>query len=253
MSAVGGVARVLIVDDDRDLVDLLSFALQRAGFTPKVAFDAQMALESVQREPPDVIVLDLTLGRDSGLDVLREIRRTSRVPIILLTARASEEDKIQGLTLGADDYLTKPFSHRELVARLQVQLRRREQPRASPRHADTVLEVGPLRLNAAEHAASRAGQPLSLTVTEFRLLHYLLLHAGTVVSARELLRQVWGYPASTDTDLVRVTVFRLRRKIEADPAHPQLLHTVPGVGFLLKVRSSTPDTDPPKVATTDVV
>jgi two-component system response regulator VicR len=227
------MTRVLVVDDDRDLVDLLVFALERAGFAPVAAHDVPAARRALTAAPPALIVLDVNLGAESGFDLLRELRPGNQTPVILLTARAAEDDKVLGLELGADDYLTKPFSHRELIARIRAHLRRQGQGAPAARSAAT-LQVGPLTLSLAEHQATRDGQPLELTVTEFRLLHYLMARAGVVVSTRELLRDIWGFDDPIETDVVRVTIYRLRRKIEIDPARPGLLHTIPGVGVLLR-------------------
>jgi two-component system, OmpR family, response regulator VicR len=226
--------QILLVDDDRELIDLLAFALKRAGLEPVAAHDAHTAVRLFQEKQPDLAVLDINLGGASGLEVLRSLRRHSQVPIIMLTALDSEEDKVRGLELGADDYLTKPFSHRELIARIRAQLRRSGQewqPRKAP---ETRLEVGPIVLDLAEHTVTRDRQPISLTVTEFRLLHCLMTHAGAVVPTGTLLKQVWGYQDPGGTDVVRVTVHRLRRKLEDDPSRPAFLHTIPGVGVLLK-------------------
>ncbi|MDQ3808984.1 MAG: response regulator transcription factor [Chloroflexota bacterium] len=227
--------RILLVDDDHELIDLLAFALQRAGLEPIQAHDGSTALRLCRESEPDLVVLDINLGGSSGLDVLRELRRESKLPVIMLTALDSEEDKVRGLELGADDYLTKPFSHRELIARIRAQLRRSGQDWQPRRRASqTRLQVGPITLDLAEHSVTKAGQLVSLTVTEFRLLHCLMSNAGTVVPTSTLLKQVWGYPDPGGSDVVRVTVHRLRRKLEADPTRPTLLHTVPGVGVLLK-------------------
>jgi DNA-binding response OmpR family regulator len=216
------------------LIDLLAFALKRAGLDPIGAHDGASALRVFEERKPDLVVLDVNLGGSSGLDVLRELRRRSQVPVIMLTALDSEEDKVRGLESGADDYLTKPFSHRELIARIRAQLRRRGQewsPRPTPQ---TRLQVGSITLDLAEHSVTRSGQQVSLTVTEFRLLHCLMANAGRVVSTGDLLKQVWGYPDPGGSDVVRVTVHRLRRKLEHDPGKPNLLHTIPGVGVLMK-------------------
>jgi two-component system response regulator VicR len=226
--------QILLVDDDRELIDLLAFALKRAGLEPLAAHDAESAVRLFDEKQPDLAVLDVNLGGASGLEVLKSLRRRSQVPIIMLTALDSEEDKVRGLELGADDYLTKPFSHRELIARIRAQLRRSGQewtPRKAP---ETRLEVGPIVLDLAEHSVAKDRQPISLTVTEFRLLHCLMTHAGAVVPTGTLLKQVWGYQDPGGTDVVRVTVHRLRRKLEDDPSRPTFLHTIPGVGVLLK-------------------
>jgi DNA-binding response OmpR family regulator len=227
--------RILLVDDDRELIDLLAFALKRAGLEPIAAYDAAAALRLFEERDPDLIVLDINLGASSGLEVLKELRRRAQLPVIMLTALDSEEDKVRGLEAGADDYLTKPFSHRELIARIRAQLRRSGQEGPARREPETRLEVGTLTLDIAEHSVTKSGQQVSLTVTEFRLLHCLMTNAGTVVTTGALLKQVWGYHDPSGSDVVRVTVHRLRRKLEPDPARPSLLHTIPGVGVLLKV------------------
>jgi two-component system, OmpR family, response regulator VicR len=229
--------RILIVDDDRELVDLLEFALRRAGLEPLAAHDASTALTLFKEQQPSLVVLDINLGGPDGLDVLRELRRQGQVPVMMLTARDSEEDKVRGLELGADDYLTKPFSHRELIARIRAQLRRSGTTWATRRAPETRLQVGTITLDLAEHAATNSGHRVNLTVTEFRLLHCLMTHAGTVVPTSTLLMQVWGYQDPAAADVVRVTVHRLRRKLEQDPTRPTLLHTIPGVGVLLKPKS----------------
>jgi DNA-binding response OmpR family regulator len=226
--------RILLVDDDRELIDLLAFALKRAGLDPISAYDAGSALRVFDERHPDLVVLDINLGASSGLEVLKELRRRSQLPVIMLTALDSEEDKVRGLEAGADDYLTKPFSHRELIARIRAQLRRSGQEWSARRAPETRLQVGAITLDLAEHSVTKSGQQVSLTVTEFRLLHCLMSNSGRVVATGELLKQVWGYQDPGGSDVVRVTVHRLRRKLEQDPARPNLLHTIPGVGVLLK-------------------
>ena len=226
--------RILLVDDDRELIDLLAFALKRAGLEPIAAYDGASAVRMFDERRPDLVVLDINLGISSGLDVLKDVRRRASLPVIMLTALDSEEDKVRGLEAGADDYLTKPFSHRELIARIRAQLRRSGQEWSGRRAPETRLEVGSVVLDLAEHSVTKSGQQVSLTVTEFRLLHCLMTNAGTVVPTASLLKQVWGYNDPGGSDVVRVTVHRLRRKLELDPARPNLLHTIPGVGVLLK-------------------
>jgi two-component system response regulator VicR len=226
--------RILLVDDDRELIDLLAFALRRAGLEPFGAHDATAALRMFEERQPDLVVLDINLGASSGLEVLKDLRRRADLPVIMLTALDSEEDKVRGLEAGADDYLTKPFSHRELIARIRAQLRRSGQEVAARRAPETRLEVGSITLDLAEHSVTKSGQQVSLTVMEFRLLHCLMTNAGTVVPTSALLKQVWGYNDPGGSDVVRVTVHRLRRKLEEDPARPSILHTIPGVGVLLK-------------------
>jgi DNA-binding response OmpR family regulator len=236
------MAKVLLVDDDRDLVAMLTFAITRAGFAVVSAHDAPAALRLLEQEHPDVAVLDVDLGRSSGFDLLRDVRRKSDLPVIMLTGMAAERDKLQGFELGADDYVTKPFSHHELLARIRARLRASAHPAApAAPAAPALLRVGPLALNPAEHTASKDGSPLDLTVTEFRVLHHLMAHAGTVVRTRELMKEVWGFDDPSGNDTVRVAVYRLRRKLEDDPARPRLLHTVAGVGVMLKAPPDGPE------------
>jgi len=173
--------QILLVDDDRELVDLLAFALRRSGLRPLPGYDVPMALELFEENRSDLVVLDVNLGASNGLDVLKSLRVRSTVPVIMLTASDAEEDKVRGLNLGADDYLAKPFSHRELIARIQAQLRGASLQLQTRPALQTRFEVGPLVLDVATHAVTKRGQPVSLTVTEFRLLHTLILNAGTVV------------------------------------------------------------------------
>lgn len=225
---------ILIVDDDRDLVDLLNFALRRAGFSVQPAHDVPAALRLLEHAEADLAILDVNLGAGSGFDVLKALRRRSEIPVIMLTGRHAEDDKVLALELGADDYVVKPFSHRELTARIRAQLRRNGRVMPAPQAIDRQLVVGPIALDVAEHTATKDGRPLDLTITEFRLLHYLMINNGSVVPTRTILKQVWGYDDAGATDVVRVTVYRLRRKLEDQPNNPRLLHTVSGVGVMLK-------------------
>ncbi len=225
------MTKILLVDDDRDLAELLVFALPRAGFEVVATHDATDALRLAGEQAPDIVLLDLDLGTENGFDLLRKLQELAELPVILLTARSSPEDKVLGLELGADDYVTKPFSYPELVARIRALLRRikrwvPDRPR--------VVRVGPLELNPAEHTVQQFGKDLELTVTEFRLLSYLMTHDGVVIPTRDLMKQVWGLDDHAVTDVVRAAVYRLRRKLGDDPRHARLLHTIPGVGVMLK-------------------
>jgi two-component system OmpR family response regulator len=222
---------VLFIDDDRELVDMLVFAFRRAGLVTTTAHDVESGLARFEADHPDLIVLDLHLGGSSGFDFLTQVRRVSQVPIIILTALASEDDKVKGLSLGADDYITKPFSHRELLTRILMRLRRSGQ--AAPRPMPEVLRVSDIELDANAHTVQRGGKQVNLTVTEFRLLHHLLVNAGQVVTTEDILRHVWGNPDPTDSDVLRVTLHRLRRKLGENGTGPGILRTVPGVGVLL--------------------
>jgi two-component system, OmpR family, response regulator VicR len=226
--------KILVVDDDRDLVELIRFALQRAGFEAVTAYDSPTALAMVDHEAPDLAVVDLNLGSWDGFELIRDLRRKTDLPTIVLTGRTSEEDTVRGLELGADDYMTKPFSHRELIARIRANLRRHGQVWTPPEPAHSVLRAGPLEVNTAAHQATYEGEPLDLTVTEYRLLHYLLLNQGVAVPTRAILKQVWGYEDATGGDVVRVAVHRLRRKLGESTTSTRLLHTIPGVGFMVK-------------------
>ncbi len=224
---------ILVIDDDRDLVRLVVYALRRDGFDTAGAYDLPAARRLLRDNPPELIVLDRQLGPGvDGLDFLAELRRTNRVPVILLTQLVTEEDRVRGLELGADDYLPKPFSHRELAARIRAVLRRTND--GPVRRAAPELRAGHIVLDPAAHRVHRAGEPVGLSVTEFRLLHYLLTNAGVVVPTGDLLRHIWGYGATEGTDIVRVAIHRLRRKLGDDGAEPRLIITVPGVGILLR-------------------
>jgi DNA-binding response OmpR family regulator len=224
--------KILVVDDDPDILALLTFLVGRTGVAPLAARDATEAMTLFEAESPDVAIVDVLLGAFSGFDLVAQLCARSDMPIVVLSACSSEEDKVRGLEAGADDYLSKPFSHRELVARIRAQLRR---VRAANHLSEdrVLLRVGPLTLNAAEHVADKEGRSLRLTATEFRLLHCLMDRASTVVPTKSLLREVWGYEDAAARDVLRVTLYRLRRKLEDDPRAPQLLRTVPGVGVML--------------------
>ena len=230
---------VLLVDDDRDLVDLLDFALRRAGFVVLPAFDTTTALDVLKEKDPSLVILDVNLGATDGLEFLKNIRQLGyNIPIILLTGRDSENDKVLGLELGADDYITKPFSHRELVARVRAHLRRVGQGSLPMQAESTELRVGLLVLDTKAHKVTLDGHVIELTVTEFRLLQFLMVHANTSVPFSLILKQVWGYDDSMGTDVVRVTLYRLRQKLESDPTQPKLLQSVPRVGVMLTTGSA---------------
>ena len=232
--AASGATPILLVGADRESLELLAFSLRRAGLEPFAAHDAAYALHCYELHQPDLVVLDMNLGASSGLEVLKELRQLGAAPVIMLTALHSEDDKVRGLEAGADDYVTKPFSHRELIARIRAQLRRSSRERTARRVAEARLQVGSVILDPAEHSVRRAGQMVSLTVTEFRLLHCLMANAGRVVPIHELLEQVWGYQGPGSSEIVRVTLHRLRRKLESDPPSARFIHTVPGLGVHLE-------------------
>ena len=226
------VPRILLVEDDLELAEMLAYALTQAQFEAVVARDNPSALERFEQELPDLVVVDIALGAWNGLDLLKEIRRRSDVPVIVATGSATgETDKIRALEMGADDYLIKPFGYLELIARIHAHLRRRREAISAPER----LEVGPLMLDPVAHVTEKNGQPLQLTVIEFRLLQYLMSRAGSVVTTAELLREIWGYDDPGASDVLRVALHRLRRKLEDEPARPRYLSTVAGIGVILNL------------------
>ena len=222
---------ILIVEDEESLADPLAFLLRKEGFEPIVAHDGKTALEEFERHDVDIVLLDLMLPGMSGTDVCKQLRATSSVPVIMVTARDSEIDKVVGLELGADDYVTKPFKPKELVARVRARLRRTETK------SSELIEVGDLLVDVSEHTVTRhspqggPGEELSLTPLEFDLLVEMARKPGQVHTREELLEKVWGYRHASDTRLVNVHVQRLRAKIEHDPEDPQIVLTVRGVGY----------------------
>jgi DNA-binding response OmpR family regulator len=228
--------KLLLIDDDAELVAVLTLALERAGFAVWSAQEPAKAVALLDDVRPNLVVLNTPLRAAHALDLLRQLRRRSQTAVIMLTGRGDEDARVNGLEQGADDYVSKPFSPRELVARIRALLQHHEPAPSAP----AVLTVGPLALTVATRTVTNGGQPLSLTPTEFRLLHQLMAHAGGVVTFAVLIRQVWGYDDPSVTDVVRTTVYRLRRKLGDDPATPRLLHSIPGVGFLLTDQPRSP-------------
>ncbi len=222
--------KILIADDDRDLLGLIAFTLTQAGYLVVKASDGPSAIHAFKGESPDLAVLDINMPGASGFQVCEAIRSQSRIPIMMLTVRGEEEDLIKALDLGADDYLTKPFSPRTLLARIKALLRRAGIENAAP------VSVGRLSLDAEEHTVRiDGGEIVRLTKLELRLLQMLLANVGRTVSSDRLLIQVWGHRNSGDRQLLKQLVHRLRHKIEADPANPQLLQTSAGSGYKLVV------------------
>jgi len=219
---------VLVVEDETSVADAVAYALEREGFEVTVARDGRQALEAFQSVQPHLVVLDLMLPGMSGWDLLGAFRRQARVPVIMLTARAEEADRVAGLEMGADDYVTKPFSMRELVARVRAVLRRTA---AAQDETGPVLERGGVRVDLDRHEATSDGKALELSPKEFDLLAYLLQHAGRTRTREQILGAVWGDDAFIDHRTVDVHVRWLRLKIEQDPANPQRLLTVRGVGY----------------------
>jgi two-component system, OmpR family, response regulator RegX3 len=220
---------VLIVEDEESFVEALVVGLKREGFLVKVARDGIEALEVFDAARPDLVLLDVMLPRLSGVDVCREIRSRSRVPIIMITAKGSEIDTVVGLEVGADDYVTKPYRLRELVARMRAVLRRA--PRAAEPHATDVLEVGDVRLDPERHEVWVRGTEVALPLKEFELLELLLENAGRVLPRETLIDRVWGPHYVGDTKTLDVHVKRLRSKVEDDPANPRRITTIRGLGY----------------------
>ena len=222
---------ILVVDDEQSYRDALSVALQREGFTVETAADGTEALARFDAARPALILLDVMLPQMSGVDVCRELRTRSQVPIIMVTARNAEIDAVVGLEVGADDYVTKPFRLRELVARVRAALRRgRSDDGAVQDHGD-VLEIGDVRLDAGRHEVRVRGEQVPLPLKEFELLELLLANAGRVLTRDVLIDRVWGPNYYGDTKTLDVHVKRLRAKVEEDPAHPSRIVTVRGVGY----------------------
>jgi DNA-binding response OmpR family regulator len=224
-----GVTTVLVVDDEPIVRDVVVRYLRRDGYTTLEAGDGDDARRLIETAEPSLVVLDVMLPGTDGLELCRWIRSRSDVPVILLTARGEEADRIVGLELGADDYVTKPFSPRELAARVRTVLRRAQA--TSPRRQR--LEFGDVALDGASREATKGAEPITLTAREFDLLWFLASHPRHVFSREQLMDRVWGYEAALDTGTVTVHVRRLREKIEADPARPAHLQTVWGVGYRL--------------------
>jgi two-component system response regulator RegX3 len=222
------MTRLLIIEDESAISDPLSYMLAREGFEVAVAASGPAGLEEFARSGADLVLLDVMLPGLSGTEVCRTLRQTSSVPIIMLTARDSEVDKVVGLELGADDYVTKPFSHRELVARVRAVLRRRTEPEEN---TPAALESGPVRMDVERHRVTVHGEAISLPLKEFELLEILLRNAGRVLTRQQLIDRVWGADYVGDTKTLDVHVKRLRAKIEAQPGSPTHLLTVRGLGY----------------------
>jgi two-component system response regulator RegX3 len=224
---------VLIVEDEESLADPLAFLLRKEGFEATVVADGPSALAEFERAGADIVLLDLMLPGMSGTDVCKQLRLRSSVPVIMVTARDSEIDKVVGLELGADDYVTKPYSARELIARIRAVLRRGID-NDDAGIGDGVLEAGPVRMDVERHVVSVNGDAITLPLKEFDLLEYLMRNSGRVLTRGQLIDRVWGADYVGDTKTLDVHVKRLRSKIEADPANPVHLVTVRGLGYKLE-------------------
>ena len=228
--------KILVVDDEKPISDIMKFNLTKEGYEVHVAADGEEALQKVDEVHPDLILLDLMLPKMDGLEVARQVRKNYDMPIIMVTAKDSELDKVLGLELGADDYVTKPFSNRELVARVKANLRRQGAPSAQPAEVEenSDIEIGDLVIHPEAYMVSKRGDNIELTHREFELLHYLAQHIGQVMTREHLLQTVWGYDYFGDVRTVDVTVRRLREKVEDNPSHPKWLVTRRGVGYYLR-------------------
>ena len=222
---------ILVVDDEKTLVKALSFNLEKEGYRVEKAYDGEEALQKAFDLKPDIIVLDLMLPEIDGFEVCRRIRKKLETPIIMLTARTDDIDKVLGLELGADDYLTKPFNSRELVARIKAILRRsafREE------EAKKLLQIGRLQIDFLQHRVRIEDKDINLTTKEFALLSFLAANAGNVYSREQLLEQIWGYDYYGDVRTVDVHIRHLREKIEKDPGNPELILTIWGTGYKIR-------------------
>ena len=225
--------RVLLIEDDRDIVELVRYNLEREGFQVAAANDGATGLVQLRKTPPDMLLLDLMLPKLSGLEICRDIRRDqalNRLPILMLTARGEEADRVVGLEMGADDYVTKPFSPRELVARVKALLRRAEPPGETPR----VVEMRGLMIDPSSYRVTHDGKPVALSTLEFRLLYYLATRPNRVFTRDQLLDAVWGTERFVTPRSVDVYIRRLREKVESDADHPAFLKTVRGAGYMFE-------------------
>ena len=229
---------VLVVDDEPMVTEVVGRYLEREGFEVAIASDGEEALRLAHARPPDLVVLDVMLPRLGGFDVCRALRHEGQVPVIMLTAKGEETDRILGLELGADDYVVKPFSPGELVARVKAVLRRTAPPEVPP-PADEALTLGDLRVNPTTREVVARDQRVTLTAKEFDLLYFLASHPGQVFTRDQLMNQVWDFAYSGDPSTVTVHVRRLREKIEINPEHPRCIKTVWGVGYKFEAELDT--------------
>jgi two-component system response regulator RegX3 len=227
------MTRILIVEDEESFSEALAFLLTKEGFETAIAEDGRQAINMFNADGADLILLDLMIPEVSGVEVCRTIRTQSQVPIIMLTAKDAEIDKVVGLELGADDYVTKPYSSRELIARIKAVLRRGQGEDGSNQDQD-LLEVGPIRLNIGKHQVFVSGNPVALPLKEFELLEFLMRNSGRVLTRSQLIDRVWGGDYYGDTKTLDVHIKRLRAKVEADPANPVLIQTIRGLGYKLE-------------------
>ena len=235
----GIMKKILVVDDEKPISDIIKFNLTKEGYETVTAFDGREAITKFEEENPDLIILDLMLPELDGLEVAKEVRKTSHIPIIMLSAKDSEFDKVIGLEIGADDYVTKPFSNRELLARVKAHLRRTENIESAVAEenassSNSEITIGDLKILPDAFVAQKRGEDIELTHREFELLHHLATHMGQVMTREYLLETVWGYDYFGDVRTVDVTIRRLREKIEDTPSRPEYILTRRGVGYYMK-------------------
>ncbi|MEO8091861.1 MAG: response regulator transcription factor [bacterium] len=229
------IGRILVADDEPSVRDAVGYALEQEGFEVTLAVDGDDAQRKAAADGPgyDLLILDIMMPGRSGLDVCREVRARSPIPIILLTAKDAEVDKVVGLEVGADDYVTKPFSVREVLGRVRAQLRRRELDRSTASREDKMIEAGPVRIDLARHLVSIRGEPANLTRSEFQVLRLLAESPGQVFSRLEIMEELWQSEFEGDVRACDVHISNLRQKIERDPQEPELVLTVRGIGYRL--------------------
>ena len=227
--------KVVVVDDEKPIADILEFNLKKEGYDVYCAYDGNDAVDLIYEEEPDIVLLDIMLPGRDGMEVCREVRKKFEMPIIMLTAKDSEIDKVLGLELGADDYVTKPFSTRELIARVKANLRRHySQPAQEVSGTTNEITIKDIVIYPDAYSIKKRGEDIELTHREFELFHYLSKHMGQVMTREHLLQTVWGYDYFGDVRTVDVTIRRLREKIEDDPSHPEYIVTRRGVGYFLQ-------------------
>jgi len=225
--------KILVVDDEQSIVESVKYNLEKEGYTVYTASDGKKALDTFNKEKPDLVILDLMLPGLSGEEVCRYIRKQSNIPIIMLTAKGDEVDVVVGLEIGADDYMTKPFSMRELIARVRAVLRRKTLDSVKDTEAEPNL-IGPLQIDPKRHEIRFEGKQLDLTLKEYQILELLMQNQGQVLTREILLNRVWGEDYFGDTKTLDVHIRRLRTKVEKDPAHPEYIKTIRGVGYRLE-------------------
>ncbi|BCU83377.1 DNA-binding response regulator [Polycladomyces abyssicola] len=229
-------AKILVVEDERPIADILQFNLSKEGYKVECVYDGDSALKRVFASPPDLMLLDLMLPGTDGIEVCRQVRQKYQFPIIMLTAKDSEVDKVLGLEIGADDYVTKPFSNRELLARIKANLRRFQQNKSEQKQdeEDSRIRIGDLTIDPVSYSVTKHAKPIDLTHREFELLLYMAKHVNQVLTREHLLQSVWGYDYFGDVRTVDVTIRRLREKVEDDPSQPKYIITRRGIGYTMR-------------------